>query len=887
MANESAPPAGLDEYISSLESPTSASGSTAPAGIDDYIQDLHSEKYGTLGQMAKTAAEGVAEGIAGPLAPMAETSLGIATPEDIRGRAEENPGVKGTGEAVGLVAPALVSGGTSLAAKVGIRGAAEALPAISAASKLTQGEMLSNVGSLGAKALGVAGGEGYVAKAVDYGVKAAFEGALYDSGKQVTDMYLAEPGTAADFSIAHMGLTAALSGVFGGAFGAAANAIAKKPMQSLVSSADTAAVEAGDLGALLKADPAIPDAKKTGLLEALNIGKKKANAKEIESIAQELGLPATPGMTLDSPLVKMQVDRLSHSPSTFSGDRIGKQLDSAYNTAESVLLDSTASANKMSSAELGDAVKEGLTTKIRTAYAPQKEAFEELSALHQSVPLESDAVEGLAKSLGEIKEVKLSPNTSEGKLVRQVLDLAKNAQTAEDLTTIRNIADLKPSGVGADPLGWLKGKIRDELGELQEDSIRRYSKSFPRNDEAGAMFASKVEQADAAREAYKPYIKKVSQLSEWMGKGKIRGTEDALHFLNEKLSPSDVSRRLFSSSKDPEFLKFFSKEFPEEFKMVRDYQRQAIRDEASLNGEFSAKKFFKKFNDLEKEVQANLYSKEEINKIRKLETYYKEAFPPNFNPSGTAHMLSLADASNAKGLLFANARDYGIEKMIQMAEKGSEIHNAQALGKATSQGWKMASDSAKAIFNASKQIPAKVIPIAAHRETLDRLVAESVKNPDRLYAINDNNPIHEYNEPFAATSATAVQYLNSIKPKDDPSAPLDSRRPANATEKAAYHRALDIAQQPLLTMKYIKDGTLTSKDVTTIKAIYPNLYNKLSEQIMQEMINAKTKKQTIPYATKQSLSLFLGQTLDSTLTPQSIRSAQPHSDATATSRAVL
>lgn len=853
--NSSSPPPGFDEYLTSLggdhpEAAAIAGSEAPPEGFEDYLSELKQDKYGTPGQMLKTAAEGLAEGVAGPLAPIAAEKFGISTEEDRKGRAEENPVIKGGTEMAGLVGSTFIPGG--------------------------QGALLAKAGTRAAEVAGLAGKAGWIAKAGEGAVRGAVESAIFQGGKELSEAYVGNPSQVADHAIADIGLATVLGGVFGGAFGAAAGALSKEG-KALVSQADVPGVEAGDLKSLIAADATLAAPKKDGLLEALNIGKRKSNASGIEAAAKELGLPSTPGMTLDSPVVKIQLDALANSPYTYSGNRIRTQLDDAYEMAESALKDASHSANALSKDQVGAKLQSSLAEEIRTAYAPQKAAFEELAAMHKSIPVEPEALEGLAKAFNEIKEVKIG-NTQEGRLVREVLDLASNVKTAEDLTTIRNTASLRDlsSPTNKDPLSWLKAKVRDELAQVQEDSIYRYAKSFPRNDEAGALFASKLEMADAAREGYKPYIKKVRALSEWLGKGKISGTEDVLRFMEDKLSPTDVAKKMFGASKDPEFIKFFQKEFPEQFKTIRDYQRMELAESAQRDGVLSPKTFFKKFNDLEPEVQKSLYTKEEISKINKLNTYFDEAFPKSFNPSGTDHMRSLRSAMESpKGLGLANVRDFTMEKMIQLAEKGSELHNAQALGKATARGWKTTVDATKAVFDKAKELPARVIPLASHRDKLDKLVAESVKNPERLYGINDNNPVPEYNEAFAGASARAVTYLNSLKPSTDPHAPLDSKNVPSKAQLATYHRALDIAQQPLVTLKYLKEGTLTSQDVTSLKTIYPGLYDQISQKLIGEVVNAKTKKITIPYQTKMTLSLFLGQPLDSTLSGQSIIAAQP------------
>ncbi len=75
----------------------------------DSLQD-DSEKYGSPGQQIAAGLEGIAKGVAGPLAPAAELATGITTPEAIRGRAEANPWTHGLGEAAGFAGSALIPG---------------------------------------------------------------------------------------------------------------------------------------------------------------------------------------------------------------------------------------------------------------------------------------------------------------------------------------------------------------------------------------------------------------------------------------------------------------------------------------------------------------------------------------------------------------------------------------------------------------------------------------------------------------------------------------------------------------------------------------------------------------------------------------------------------
>jgi len=66
-------PEGLDEFIARPDSGPSVdqSAQTEPVGLNEFIApEMQEEKYGSLGEQAKTFAEGAGKGLVGPIAPM-------------------------------------------------------------------------------------------------------------------------------------------------------------------------------------------------------------------------------------------------------------------------------------------------------------------------------------------------------------------------------------------------------------------------------------------------------------------------------------------------------------------------------------------------------------------------------------------------------------------------------------------------------------------------------------------------------------------------------------------------------------------------------------------------------------------------------------------------
>lgn len=195
-----------------------------PAGINhtpDFIpddqfksdEDLKEEKYGSPLEMAKAGLEGFAQGVAGPLAPMAERALGV-NPEDIRGREETNPITHYASEAAGLIGPAFATSGASLAAKAGMTGVAEAIPTL---AKMSQ---LGALDAIQAK-LALTAGETLASKVGVTAAKAAIDNVLIASGDEVSKLIKEDPNQSSQTAIANIGLAGVLGGALGGSLGAA------------------------------------------------------------------------------------------------------------------------------------------------------------------------------------------------------------------------------------------------------------------------------------------------------------------------------------------------------------------------------------------------------------------------------------------------------------------------------------------------------------------------------------------------------------------------------------------------------------------------------------------------------------------------------------------
>ena len=127
---------------------------------------------------------------------------------------------------------------------------------------------------------------------------------------------------------------------------------------------------------------------------------------------------------------------------------------------------------------------------------------------------------------------------------------------------------------------------------------------------------------------------------------------------------------------------------------------------------------------------------------------------------------------------------------------------------------------------------------------------------------------------LAATMSRITNYLNSVRPTPKQGGMLGKEIPLSQAQLADYKRTLQIAEQPLIVLKKLQKGNITSKDIKDLNAMYPEVRNMLLDKITRNIVEIKSQGKQIPFTLRKSLSIFTGMPLDNTMSPQSIQSAQ-------------
>lgn len=146
----------------------------------------------------------------------------------------------------------------------------------------------------------------------------------------------------------------------------------------------------------------------------------------------------------------------------------------------------------------------------------------------------------------------------------------------------------------------------------------------------------------------------------------------------------------------------------------------------------------------------------------------------------------------------------------------------------------------------------------------------------------DHKPVHskiadshpEQNVMLQMTKGRVSNYLNSLKPQEHSAKLAFDDEPDQRDASKSYHRAIDIANNPLSVLSKIKKGTIEPEHIKHLNAMYPELSQSLQKKVTSKITEAQVKKEKPSYKIRQGLSLLMGTPLSGEMSPQNIQAAQ-------------
>lgn len=670
----------LPEDKPAAPSPTPNSGISQNSQNSQNLPDFDSlpddsETYGSPSEMAKTALEQGISGLTLGASKVLETHgipgvMGpLTTPEAIAAREQANP-ITATLSNIG--------GTTALIAGTGGLGGA--------------GVSANALGRIGVGAL-EAGGIGGISQATeDWSQNKALD----------AQKIAASAGLGALLGVAGSSLVEGLKYKLGTPLAKSADSaiddILKAPEgihPPVISQIDAAAYQNGDFPTVIQNSSAISKEDVPKVLEGLN--EIKPDGAKVTEAAQIIGSPVLEGMVNKNKYIQMAEDSLLNGPPTYSGIKRQTLYQKVYDSVAKATDDVLGEGTTLTKAELGNQFKGSIIRQIQQEAQPINAIYNEIKKYHSIIPLTEDAAESLGNDLENMQEFKIAPSSPEGQITKRVLNELPNLKTVDDIKTYKSILNRSISPTAPAGEKRIVGIISDRLGSLENQSVLNFANGNNFPPEAKGAISQLVSQREAADVAYKPFRQNLNTLAEQLGKGRVYGAQDAIDFIQNRLTPEEVTQKLFSK-KDSQFLKFFAKNYPNQMRTMQQYQKGILRDAASKSGALTPTNVFKEVNKFEPEIQQAIFSPVELQKLKAAETIQK-SIPKSFNTSNTNNVAAFRSfMTSPTGALIGNARDLAIQQFIK---SGGGIKNAttEALQNHVSQTSGRVDSKIRAIFS--------------------------------------------------------------------------------------------------------------------------------------------------------------------------------------------
>lgn len=822
---------------------------------EDFAQYEQHQKFGGPTQALKAGLEGAAQSATFGLSTGAETALGV-NPENIRGREAEHPIAHGLGQVGGLLIP----------------GAPEA-------------EALGAAGRGASEALGLGReGAGFLSKIGSSAVKNAVETSLLTSGDEVSKMLASDPDQSMQTALTNIGL----SGVLGGAAGSAL----------------------GSVNPLWEATLGPKVNKVLDMIQKKSAGFDGVVSDEVADSLGKIGLNLpgeTKALLSDNPAIKeaaqtlMEGGTLSGTKAREGFEQLQKGIkDSTLNTFGKTMDDIENLPNR-SENTIGSDLRDQLAKNFSERAKPVTDAFNSTTKEFAGTPLSMEEKAKLTEDLSDLalkNGYLASASSPRAKFVTSTL---KDIEGVKDLSGLKQLqTELGKQAYGNktdftlhDIMGAFSRKFRDFEDQVVDSKLVNRAPEIKAN-------------IKYAREQYKQLMNDAQDLADYIKPGHYQGINQFIDKVKDMDGEAFLKKIAVSNRAD--FLNVLKDKAPELLNPLKEHQLNTLLEQASKGSgykDLNIKTLLKGISNMPPELRNFTFSPEQLQRIEGLKKVV-DAIPERFNPSGTARTmdnLSKWVPNSALGILsFLSGHGTGASILFSALGSGilKESKDAIKLGllrflgngqHVSAGGFKgmveyidhmikgenAIANGVKNIFKAGAIVlPEKLTPTQSKRDRLDKKIQSIQEDPKQLFDVGGTTTVYlpEHGGSLGQTAGTAVRYLQSVKPNPVKQAPLDPQPIVSDSDKAQYQRTLDIAEQPLVVLNHIKNGTLTGRDLKDLTTMYPALYQKLNMKLSEQLVSAVDKKTEIPYKTKLSLSLFMGHPLDSTMTAHSIQSSQ-------------
>jgi hypothetical protein len=817
-------------------------------------------------------AEGVGEGVLGPVIPGLEVALG-RDPAEMRALKEARPGLNAAGQAVGFIAPLAATLGASAPVSAG---AAATGTAARLASKTLPG-LATKAGAAVAERLIPEAGAGVLRRAIPAAADFATQGGILAASSVATQAVLQDPKLSAESAVAEVALGTGLGGVLGFGGSAAAHGLAgllgKAGEKALAWSASRGEnPETSKLLLSFKSDPAVREAvfkldqagispnviapahPETARVILGNTERVTSLEKRFPGLTEDVLAKATPD---EAALILRDGDKIILG--TTARNSIGEELANTTSTAFNATDDALSSALRGARSAEVDA----LVGKVapEAAQGQLGGVFDEVTSLAGKMRAETDLFnQGAARKL-ELLAEGLARDSGEGSVdtfrrlnqaKRQLDDLASwgrkpsNNINEDTVNAIRDLRSKVARGL-EDEAVW------GEAGARQKDLNKALSEFWTAQD-----IAAKGPKGDPRR-GFMVEVQQADGSFSW----EARPTR-----INEWLNAMADARGGAKSEGFTQYLDAASR-------LADQLEKSGFEGAAALRDQLAMVK--RGFLDTERQAAVT----QVVNRLKD-----PSAILTSRGYIPTPKQLAGQAATSMVGSVPVIGPIAGaIEGTITKAAQPSfAIGVIDAFGKASQRMGDAIGGGVGRLFTgtAAKGVAegTEAVINAGNYTRVSAQLRTNAADPTGLadHAHKQTGPWSQH-APGAADEATGViaratQHLASKLPPEGPPDPFGKPYQPSPAELSAFNRAAGIAQNPASILDEIRRGTIHPDHVEALATIYPSIHRQMQMEIMDRLALVTSKGEHVPFKTRMGLSLFLGGNLDPLLSPEAMRANQ-------------
>jgi len=922
LVNLRDPDTGEIGSLAASQVPAALNQGFAQVSPEELAQHFKEEKYGTTSQQVATGLEGAASALSFGLSTGAERALGVPG-EDIRARREVNPVAHGVGELGGIGVGALYGAGEAAALEhAGLEGAAAiglgAEKAGHEAYALAKAAGLTKDAAAAAKTAALAK-FGTVSKIGSQAAKLAIENALFTGGDEVSKMFSGDPNQSMGTAMADVGLSGLIGGATGAGLGVVSplwKATAGRGVESLLNAVKN---KAGGVEGITS--PNVNSAlEKTGVDASPDVRARLSDDPRLQGASKILEQSDTTASGAEhqanltktrSDLNNVMLESVGHSP------------------------DSVAGVGELSKYEAGKKIGNSLADEIHAQVDPLAKEFEELKGKVGNVELQPDGIIETPKTVMDPQDLTGVPRVEIEKtrvpgvmsqVGEKVAELAsKEGWLAAEDTPIGNLVEFVQKNLGKQKTLKDLGNFISRVGEKAESLASLTDRSATR---AGAMIKGILKDAEAGvietklgehgpelvqrfknvRDAWRKVSDLVDEVQEQIGvKASTSGYAKAVREMAQQ--DGEALLRRIAGSGNAAGLQLLAEKFPKAAEEFRQFHLDSLIKDASSKAKpgeiINPKALIRGIDKLSPEMRGFIVPEAAAQKINAVGTLLEQLEKAPHNHSNTARTLdklnqyipggavAMAGALSGHGVaglvlgplmkaLTKDAPDAVRLSMLKYIGSNQQVDSAAFkamtdVARAVYRGEAAVTRATRGVLRSGSKVVSEKDVSQNDRDKLDKQLLALKQDPTPLMNVGGDmgHYLPDHSTVTATMAAQAVNYLNSLRPDTDKKMPFDAKIPADPVKKAAFNRALDIAENPLIVLNSVKEGSVTPSDLTTLQNVSPGLYARMREKLNNEIINFTAEENDIPYKTRLGLALFLGQPLDSTMTPMGIQAAQP------------